>query len=67
MSVFSENYVQQLKTAVYQNTHEMLLRMTHIDIDNMHHEQTLEKNKEAGGTGTRDRVRRKADDVFSNR
>ncbi len=67
MSVFSENYVQQLKTAIYQNTHEMLLEMTHIDIYNMYHVQTHLKNHEVGGTGTRDYVRWKADDVFSNR
>ena len=67
MSVFSENYVQQLKTAINQNTHKMLLRITHDDIYDMHHVQTLFKNQEVGGTGTRDYVRWKAGDVFSNR
>ena len=52
MSVLNENYVQQLKTAINQNTHKTLLRITHDDIYDMHHVQTLFKNQEAGGTGT---------------
>ena len=67
MSVFSENYVQQLKTAINQNTHKTLLRITHDDIYDMHHVQTLVKNQQVGGTGTRDHVHWKADDVFFNR
>ncbi len=67
MSVFSENCVQQLKTAMYQNAHKMLLQSTQIDKYNMHHVQTLLKNQQVGGTGTRDYVGWKADDVFSNR
>ena len=67
MSVFSENYVQQPKTAINQNAHKTLLRITHDDIYDVHHVQTLFKNHEVGGTGTSDRVRWKADDVFSNR
>ena len=67
MSVLNENYVQQLKTAINQKAHKTLLRITHDDIYNMYHVQTLLKDKEVGGTGTRDHVRRKADDVFCNR
>ncbi len=67
MSVFSENYVQQLKTAINQNAHKTLLRITHDDIYDMYHEQTHLENHEAGGTGTWDHVRWKADDVFFNR
>ncbi len=48
----SENYVKQLKTVIYQNIHEIVLEITHREIYDAYHVQTLVKSQEVCGTGT---------------
>ncbi len=67
MTKWCEKHVWRLRTALYQNTHETLLTIPHTGVRDMYHVQLLTKSEQPGGTGTRDLVRWKTDDEFSNR